>query len=94
MGRSGLVNKRITVKNPNWEFVMDGDDSHLSEEAKQEVEDDINKMMDELYTIITMEDLLSKSKWMAQGWQEIERWDLEVDAEEFTMMMKMKYVVS
>ena len=73
---------------------MDGDDSHLSEEAKQEVEDDINKMMDELYTIITMEDLLSKGKWLAQGWQEIGRWDLEVDTEEIAMTMKVKYAVS
>ncbi len=89
MERSRLVSKKIIIKNPNWEFSMDGDISNLSEDEKRETETDINEMMDELYTVLTAIDLLSKSKWCLIGWfEEVACWDLEWQIEDILIDTK------
>lgn len=91
MERSRLVNKRIVIKNPNWEFSMDGD------VVQQEVEDDINKMMDELYSALRIDELLSKGedskRWIISPfeWEELHEWVLEVELEEILIDAKIRF---
>ena len=84
------MGKRITIKDPikGWEFEMDGDDSHLGDQEKDELASKVSRMMDDLHTIFKVDEYLSKGRWRDFGWIELEHWLLETDAEEILLKLK------
>lgn len=82
------MNKKITIKDDAWEFEMDGDDSRLSDQERHELGININRMMNELTTVIKVGEYLEQGLWVGEGWEEIASWSIEVECEEILLQLR------